>query len=182
MANIGLRKPFVGKLNTDGTYAAPAALGKAVSLELTPNYATGALYGDDVKVEDDREFVDATITLGVTTVPVEFNNSMFGHTVTDSATTYNADDVIPYVGFGIIGTEKVDGVKKYVATFLPKCKFSEPGKSYATKGDSITYNTPSLEGSAMALDNLDWKYDKICDTEAEAVTWINGKFGVTNNG
>ena len=116
-------------------------------------------------------------------VPAAFNNAMFGHTTADGETTYNANDEIPYVGVGIIGVEKIDGVKKYVANFLPKCKFNEPGKSYETKGDSITYNTPSLEGSALALDTGVWKYDKVCDSEADALTWINNKFGVNaNNG
>ncbi|MDO4648075.1 MAG: major tail protein [Eubacteriales bacterium] len=175
MANIGLRKPFVGK-KTDTGYDTHATLGKAVSIEVTPNYATGALYGDDTKCEEDREFIDATVTLGTTTVPVKFNESMFGHALNVDETTYNAYDEVPYVGLGFIGVEKIDGVKKYVATFLPRVKFAEPGKSYETKGDSITYNTPSLEGSALALDNGDWKFDKICDTEADAITWIEGKF------
>ncbi len=176
MANIGLRKPYVGK-RTDTGYDAPATLGKAVSIEVTPNYATGALYGDDTKCEEDREFIDATVTLGTTTVPVAFNSSIFGHTVASEETTYNAYDEIPYVGLGFVGVEKVDGVKKYVATFLPRVKFAEPGKSYETKGDSITYNTPSLEGNALAEDNGDWKFDKICETEEAAITWIKSKFG-----
>lgn len=181
MANIGLRKPIVAPMLAEGGYGAPAALGKAVSTEITPNYAEGSLYGDDFKCEEDKEFVDATVNLGVTTVPVSFNNSMFGHTVTDQETTYNANDEAPYVGMGIIGVEKIDGRKKFVANFLPKCKFKEPGKSYQTKGDSITYNTPTLEGTALALDSGVWKYDKVCDTEDAAVTWINGKFGASEN-
>ena len=177
MASIGLRKPYIATLNSNGTYTGTATLGKAVSTNITPNYAEGSLYGDDIKCEEDREFTDASIEMGVTTVPTAFNNVMFGHTVSDGLTTYNANDESNYVGYGTIGVEKVDGVKKYVAMFLPKCKFYDPGESLSTKGDSITYNTPTISGTAFALDSGVWKYTKACDTESAAISWIETKFG-----
>ena len=180
MANIGLRKPIVAKRNTGGTYGTPAALGKAVSVDITPNYAEGSLYGDDMKCEEDREFIDAALTLGVTTIPATFNETLFGHSVAnDGEVQCNAGDESNEVGVGLIGVEKVDGAKKYVATFMPRAKFTDPGASYQTKGDSITYNTPSITGTALATDDGLWKISKGFDTETEAETYINTRFGAS---
>ena len=40
MAYIGLRKPIIGKMEESGTYAEPFALGKAIGLQVTPNYTS----------------------------------------------------------------------------------------------------------------------------------------------
>ena len=44
MAYIGLRKPIIGKRNEDGTYETPFRMAKAISVNITPNYAEGSLY------------------------------------------------------------------------------------------------------------------------------------------
>lgn len=176
MAYIGLRKTYIAKLES-GSYTGPETVGHAVSTEVTPNFAEGELYGDDMVVESDREFVDADINIGVTTVPKAFNDTMFGNTVGADGVTHNANDEPNFVGYGTIGVEKVDGVKKFVGMFMPKCKFFEPGVSMNTKGNSITYNTPSITGKGYAKDNGDWKYTEVFDTEAGAIAWIETKFG-----
>lgn len=181
MANIGLRKPFFAPLKTTGTgYDAPATLGQAVNVKISVNKAEGELYGDDVMVESDSEFSSATIDLGVTTVPVAFHQSMFGHTTSEEETTYSVNDTPPEGGFGIIGVEKVDGKRKFVANFFPRAKFSEPDSEYETKSGSISYKTPSISGKAMADSTGVWKKDKICDTEADAVKWLNTQYGVAS--
>lgn len=181
MANIGLRKPFFAPFKSTGSgYDAPAALGKAVNVKVSINKAEGELYGDDALDESDSEFSSATIDLGVTTVPIEFHQSVFGHTVTEQETTYNVNDEAKEGGFAIIGVEKVNGKRKFVANFFPRTKFSEPDSEYDTKSGSISYKTPSLSGTVKPDSTGDWKKDKICDTEADALRWINTQFGVTS--
>lgn len=80
------------------------------------------------------------------------------------------------MGFGFISVEKVNGVRSFVAAFLPKVKFTEPSDDYETKGESITYKTPSITGKATADDDGVWKETDVFATEAEAVSWITGKF------
>lgn len=176
MAYIGLRKTYIAKIVNEA-YTALATLAHAVSTDITPNYAEGSLYGDDMMVESDKEFKDADISMGVTTLPQSFRSTMFGNTVGDSGVTHNKDDESNFVGYGTIGVEKVDGVRKYVALFMPKCKFFEPADSLETRGDSITYKTPSITGKGFALDSGAWKYSQVCDTEAAAITWLETKFG-----
>lgn len=176
MAFIGFRKLTVAAMADDGTYGTPATLGKAVSMSITPNSAEGTLYGDDVAVEHDEAFTDADVTLGSTYIPTALWATIFGHTVSTDEVTFGAADTAPYIGIGAIAPKKIDGVEKYEAIFLTKVKMSEPESSFETKGDSITYNTPEISGSAIADGNGVWKLTKECATEADAQTWITSQF------
>lgn len=185
MAYVGLRKPYVGQRTVSElgvvAFAAPEQMAKAVSLEITPNYSEGTLYADDGQAEYDKEFKDADITLGTDTIPVSMQGIMFGHTVSesDSTVTHNSGDQAPYVGMGIVEVQKVNDVKTFVAAFLPRVKFSEPSESFETKGDSITYKTPSISGKAFADDEGIWKKTCQCTTEEAAIAWIKTQFGVS---
>ena len=50
MAYVGLRKPIIAQLKNDGSYDDPFAFGKAIGLQVTPNYAEGSLYADDLSL------------------------------------------------------------------------------------------------------------------------------------
>lgn len=179
MAYIGLRKPLVGKLDvTTGKYEAGASCGRAIGVTVTPTYAEGSLYGDDVLAESDKFFTKADLTLNTCEIPLKMNEILFGHKTDEEQKTidYKADDECNYVGLGLIGVEKVKGVRSYVATFICKAKFADPGTNWTTKGDSITYDTPSMTGTAEALDDGTWKKDKVCATEAEAEKFIKDCF------
>lgn len=181
MAYIGLKKPIIGKRTGAKKYEAPSALGKAVSMTITPNYNEASLYGDDALAEYDKYFKDADITLGTTTIPIAMHETMFGHTVSssDNTVSFNSNDENNYVGVGIMSVEKVDGETKYAAMFMYKVKFSEPSDDFTTRGDSIEYKTPSISGKASPEDDGLWKITKTFDSESEALKWINTQFGVT---
>ena len=176
MAYIGFRKLEAAELAANNTYGTPATIGKAVSMTITPNSAEGTLYGDDMAVEHDEAFTDADIEIGATYIPVAMFQTLFGHTVATDEVTYDVDDAAPYVGLAAYAPKKVDGTEYWEAIFLPKVKFAEPESSYETKGDSITYNTPTISGKAIADSTGVWKVTKQCATEAEAQTWIAGQF------
>ncbi len=179
MAYIGLRNPIIGKRTAAGKYATPAALGKAISIEITPNFNEASLYADDGLAEYVKEFKDADITLGTSTIPAALHAVMFGHTVEENAITFNKDDQNAYVGFAVISQTINDDERKYEAIFIPKVKFSDSSDSFETKGDSVTFKTPSISGKASAEDDGVWKYVEAFATEAEATAWVNKKFGVT---
>lgn len=182
MAYIGLARPTVAALTEPAnTYSEPFTCGKAIQIDITPQYAEGSLYADDVKAEYDKEFKYADITLNTSTLPVKAHEVMFGHTVIegDETITFRADDEAAYVGFGFRVAEKVDGVRKYTASWLYKVKFTEGQESYKVKGDNIEYQTPSITGQAMALSNGQWKEVKMFATETEAIAWLDEKSGKT---
>lgn len=180
MAYIGLRNPIIGKRTAAGKYSTPSAMGKAVSVEITPNYAEASLYADDGKAEYVKEFSDADVTLGTDTIPQAMYETLFGHTVSDTdGVTFNKDDANGYVGMAITAVSIVNDVKKYEAMFLPMVKFADSSDSFETRGDSVTFKTPSISGKAAVEEDGNWKYVQAFDTEAEATAWVNKKFGVT---
>lgn len=179
MAYVGLRKPIIAQLKNDGTYDDPFAFGKAIGLQVTPNYAEGSLYADDGQAEYDKEFSYAEVTLNTSTIPIVAHEKMFGHTVTEQNVKFNGDDQNNDVGLGWISVEKVNGVRSFIGNFLSKVKFSEPSEDYATRGESIEYKTPSITGRASTVAGGNWKETETFGTEAEAKNWIYGKFGKT---
>lgn len=179
MAYVGLRKPIIGEYLGNKTYGDPFAFGKAIGLQVTPNYAEGSLNADDEQAEYDKEFNYAETTLNTNTIPILAHDIMFGHTIDKEkrSVRYNKDDQANYVGQGWVSVEKVDGKRSFIGNFLYKAKYSEPAEDYGTKGDSIEYKTPSISGRASSDDDGDWKDTQAFNTVAEALNWIYEKFG-----
>lgn len=182
MAYVGLRKPIIAKRTGKGKYEDAITFGKAVGVNVTPNYAEGSLNADDEQAEYDKEFNYADVTLNTSTIPLEGQEAMFGHTVEEAKRNvkFNISDQAGYAGVAWLSVEKIDGTRYYVGNFLPKVKFSEPSEEYSTKGDSIEYKTPSISGRAFAEDDGMWKEIQKFDTEEEALAWCNGKFTGVN--
>ena len=181
MAYFGLRYPLIAKYNrTTGVYSGGFVCGKAVSLEITPNYSEGSLYGDDEQAEYEKSFTNANVTLGTTTLPVEAADTVFGHTV-DSQTnevTKKTTDEANYVGVGTVIDEVVDGVKKYFAYIITCAQFSEGAESFTTKGDSITFSNPSIAGLAIGDKDSVWQTKKPFDDAASALAYIKTTFNM----
>lgn len=181
MAYVGLRKPIVAKMTGEKTYDEPFALGKAVGLQVTPNYAEGSLNADDEQAEYDKEFNYAEVTLNTSTIPITAHEKMFGHKINEeiNGVTFNKDDQSNYVGLGWISVEKVNGKRSFIGNILYKTKFSEPSEDYATKADAIEYKTPSITGRALAAGDGDWKDTQSFDAVQEALNWVYEKLGAT---
>lgn len=183
MANFGLSKPWIAKYVSNKKYTDAFQCGKAISTSVTPNTVNASLYADNQQVEDVTEFSNATIALGVNTLPAKAAPILFGHTVADDGTeTSNTGDSSSYVGYGFVVAAMDEGVKKYQGCVLHKAKFSEGEESYQTKGDQITFVTPSLNGTAYGDDDGDWRTkSELFSTEAEADSWIQTFLGVTSS-
>lgn len=183
MAYYGLRYPYVGKYDeTNESYTAPTLSARAINFSVSPNYAEGSLAADDeANSEYDKEFTDADVTLGTDTIPTAWRTDMFGNTETSGEIASGKDDVANYVGVGVIAPEKIRGVKKWVAVFLPMVKFTEPGDEFETKGSSITYKTPSITGKAKTDADGNWRYREAFSDIDDAKAYILGKFGVVES-
>lgn len=178
MAYVGVAKIIVSTRKDDGTHENPFECGKPIQIDIDPQYAEGTLMAGDEEAEYDKEFRSAGITLNTSTLPVEAHEKMFGHTVKESGgVTFKASDEAKYVGVGFRVAEKVDGKRKYVATFLPKVKFGEGAESYKTKGENIEYQTPTIAGKALPDKDGTWKETEPFETEQEAIEWLEEKGG-----
>lgn len=179
MANIGLTNIWYSPLTegADGTaiYEGAKQLGKAVSCSTSITNNEAKLYGDDTLQESDTSFAGGTITLGVTDDDDTVFAELLGHTINaDGEVIKAATDAPIYVGVGRIVTKMVNGAYKYKVEFLYKVKFSEPSKDENTKGESIEFATPSIEGIISALDDEanNWNKSKTFNTKSDALTYL----------
>lgn len=183
MAFVGLSKPYIALLKDEATptYEKGFKCGKAMTLNITPNYNEASLYADNQRAEYEKEFKDGTITLGTDRLPVDAATVLFNHEYDDAdkKTTYKTSDSANYVGVGFVVQKVLDGVKSYEATIVYKCKFTEGADDYTTKGESIEFKTPSLEGAISALETGVWKTTQEFDTEANAESFIKTTFAIS---
>ena len=182
MANIGLTNIWFSNLTEaqDGTatYDGAKNLGKAVSCSVSITNNEAKLYGDDSLAESDTSFASGTITLGVTDDDDSIFAPLLGHSIDQETNEVikTSNDTAPYVGVGRIVTKMVNGSYKYKVEFLYKVKFSEPSKDESTKGESIEFSTPSIEGLVSSLDDVNgtWSKSKTFDVKSDALTYLKG--------
>lgn len=180
MARIGLSNIWYSELTeaTDGTatYAGPTQLAKAVSANVSITNNEAKLYADDGLAENDTSFASGTISLTVDEDGDTVFADLLGHTVTSGEVVKKSTDSAPYVGLGRVITKMVNGVYKYKAEFLYKVKFAEPSTEENTKGESVEFGTPTIEGTVACLGDTDgtWCKSKTFDDKDDAVDYIKG--------
>lgn len=179
MAYVGLARPYISQLINEVAkqYSGCFKCGKAMSVNITPNYNEAKLYADNQLAEYVKEFKDGTFKLGTDRLPKQAKKICFGHTVEGDEVTYKTGDTANYVGVGFYVDEMLDGVKQYVATIVYKAKFTEGAEDYTTKGENIEFKTPALEGTIAGISSTEWKKTKAFQTELEAETWIQTILG-----
>ena len=157
MATIGLDKLFYSKITEDEdgneTYATPASLAKAMTAELSVELAEATLYADDGAAEVVKEFQSGTLTLGVDDIGVSVAQDLTGATLDDNKVLVSAseDGGAPVaVGFR---AKKANG--KYRYFWLYRVKFGIPSTNLTTKGESIEFSTPSIEGTVTRRNKVD---------------------------
>lgn len=184
MAKIGLTNIWWAKLTegSDGTptYDGAKTFGKAVSTKVDVTNNDASLYAEDALAESDKTFNSAKVTLGVADDDDTIFAPILGHTVKNGdggkgEMVRNANDTAPYIGLGRVITKMVNGALKYKGEFLYKVKFSEPSQDDQTKGESVEFKTPEIEGTASSLINGDWSAAQTFDTKDAAVTWVKDK-------
>lgn len=187
MASIGLTNIWFGFLTeaADGTpsYADGQKLGKAVSANVSITNNSATLYGDDALAESDTSFANGTITLGVTDDDDTIFAPLLGHKITAGEVVKASTDAAPYVGVGRILTKMVNGAYKYKVNFLYKVKFSEPSNDETTKGETVEFSTPSVEGMVSALsDNKGtWGISKTFTDKDDAISYLKGLLGIVES-
>ncbi len=183
MAYVGVAKPYIAKLVNEKTkkYENGFKCGKAMNVNIAPNYNEGKLFADNQLAENVKEFKDGTMTLGTDRLPKEAESVCFGHDVKEDRVVYKTGDSANYVGVGFYVDEMLDGVKRYVAIVVYKVKFSENAEDYTTKGENIEFKTPSISGTISGLSSTEWKERNVFDTEEEAEAWIKEVLCIEDN-
>ena len=173
MATIGLDRLYYSKItegaNSDETYAAPVSLAKAMQADLSVELAEATLYADDGPAEVVKEFKSGTLSLGVDDIGKTTAEDLTGAQIDDNGVVIAAsEDGGDPVAIGF-RAKKSNG--KYRYFWLYRVKFGIPATNLTTKGDSITFSTPTIEGTVLRRNKLDqngkhpWKAEV---TEGEA--------------
>jgi len=186
MATIGLDRLYYSTITeapTTGeeTYAVPVMLAKAISAELSVELAEATLYADDGPSEIVKEFKGGKLTLGVDDIGRAAAEKLTGATADSKGVLISAsEDGGESVAIGF-RAKKSNG--KYRYYWLYKVKFAVPSDSLATKGDSITFQTPKIEGTVSRRNKLDtrgrhpWKAEVNEDDTGVTGTVITGWYG-----
>jgi phi13 family phage major tail protein len=157
IATIGLDRLFYAKITEDAdgneSYGKPAVLAKAIKAELSIELAEAVLYADDSAAFVVKDFKSGKLVLGVDDIGVTAAQDLTG-AVTDEngvlvSVTEQAGSPVA-IGFR---ARKPDG--KYRMFWLYRVKFGIPSTNLETKGDSISFQTPSIEGTVMRRNRLD---------------------------
>ena len=131
----------------------PPPLAKAMTADLTVELAEATLYADDGAAEMVKEFKSGTLSLGVDDLGATIASDLTGATIDSSGVIIStAEDGGAPVAVGF-RAKKANGKYKYY--WLYRVKFGIPATNLATKGDSITFSTPTIEGTIMRRNNAD---------------------------
>ncbi|AUS97340.1 phage tail protein [Clostridium thermosuccinogenes] len=157
MATIGLDRLYYAKIteneNGEETYDTPVPLAKAITAELSVELAEATLYADDGAAEVVKEFQSGTLTLGVADIGVDAAEVLTGATLDDNKVLIStSEDGGAPVAIGF-RAKKANG--KYRYFWLYRVKFGIPATNLQTKGDSITFSTPTIEGTVMRRNKPD---------------------------
>ncbi|MCL2644985.1 MAG: phage tail protein [Betaproteobacteria bacterium] len=183
MATIGLDRLFYAPITeapTTGeeTYGAPVMLAKAISAELSVELAEATLWADDGAAEIVKEFKGGKLTLGVDDIGRSAAETLTGATADSNGVLVSAsEDGGNPVAIGF-RAKKANG--KYRYFWIYRVKFGIPSTNLATKGDNITFSTPTIEGTISRRNKLDgngnhpWKAEVNADDQGVSAATITG--------
>ncbi len=157
MATIGLDKLYYASITEDQngieTYGTPVQLAKAISADLSVELNEATLYADDGQAEAVKEFKSGTLSLGIDDIGSDAAAALVGAVVdTNGVLVSGGEDASKYVAIGF-RAKKANG--KYRYYWLYRVLFGVPATNLATKGDSITFSTPTIEGTIFRRNKTD---------------------------
>lgn len=194
MANVGLKSFLYGELteSTSGTatYAAAKKLAGAIEAKVSVDLNSATIYRDDALGYEDTSFKKGTITLGIDDDDETIFATLLGKKVATESftpsgateaisvkkiTSSNTDAPIP-VGFGYVTGKQQDSVRKYKVQFFKKVTFKPFQTDSKTRGESLEFTTPSVEGTISTLADGTWKDEATFDTEALAIAYLKSLY------
>ncbi len=157
MATIGLDRLFYAPItedeNGEETYGTPKMLAKAIKADLSIELSEAVLYADDAASEIVKDFKSGTLSLGMDDIDRAAVQELTGAITDNNGVLISSSEDIGLpvaVGFRAL---KSNGRYRYF--WLYRVKFGIPAANLQTKGDSISFQTPTLEGTVMRRNKPD---------------------------
>ena len=183
--------PDTGKVTYSGGMINPHAIEYTLPPESTDN---NPLYGDNQIIENDTpRFNGATLSLGIDELEqdvaefilgVKIIQMSYGTDKTVKVTVYDDEQTPPFLGQGIIEEHQINDVNRYKAVIMNKVQFNNPETTATTRGESIEWQTKTIEGNVTRSDATGadgvhpWKTGAWFDSEAEAIEYLKYMLGV----
>lgn len=197
MASIGLTgfwiAPYIENATHDGySYEGRKKVAKAVEADVSYTVAEASFYADNAKDDEVRAVTGVDVTLTPNDVSIDWEEELG---LADTTVSINGEDVevralrsdteSGFRGLAYIENTRESGTEKYAVRFFPKVKFHPAdSRNTSTKGESISFNTQTIvaTGFADVKGNLELFPKNRFATEALAVTYIEGLFGIGTSG
>jgi len=155
------------------TYSTPVKLSPAVSANITPNFESVTMYGDDRAVYIEEALGAIEFEFAVTDLKTAEYELLLGKTKNaDGVLIDSVDDQAPFVAI-MFRMKLAGGGYKYYCYY--QGKFQTPGTEAATKGESIEFAPETLTGSFVAREDGKWRAHLNSNdegAEATAATWF----------
>lgn len=123
------------------TYGVIKPVAPAMQVQLTPQVAAGALYGDGLKQEEDVKLTGMQAVMDVNKVPIDVRADWYGHTYENGVVHEKDTDVAKYIAIGYL-VEQTGGEAEYV--WLLKGKPQPYGSTVQQTTENINYSTDSV--------------------------------------
>lgn len=186
---IGCDNLVYATMTTEDTASAAPVYGTVkpaigvMSLNINPNGAQETLFADDGPMETASTLGRIEVEIQKNELTTENKADLLGHQIdSKGALVYGDSDTPPWVAIGF-RTLKSNGNYRYC--WLYKGKFTEPEDSNETKGDSINFQTDTINGQFTRLNYAytlngkkvrPWKYELDQDYEDADPTTISSWF------
>ena len=190
--NVGMMYPVFAPLteHTEGsmpTYGAGKVIQEARNATVTRTYNDNPLYGDDRIVDDDNGLQSLTLSFESTGLSDDDRKFLLGeedYGTSGVSGQWVSDNETPWGGFGYIRKMRLNGQKSFEAWITLKVKFQEESQATNTKEGSISWGTPTLNGTAAGLyvdssDKQRFQLHKTFQAIADAKAWLNTMLNVS---
>lgn len=173
----GVEKAYYAILTQDGenpTYEQAKYLPGLREISVTANEEQATIYAENRLYDSENSLGEIEVTLDFASIDTSDYAALFGKKLAQSGGIIeSADDQPPYIALMVEKTLS-GGVKEYLTLY--KGKLSLPEDKAKTKEGKTEYQTVSLSGIFMPLENGIWKYsvkttDADFDQETHDTSW-----------
>lgn len=195
MANVGLRYAVFAPITSEVrgqkvVYGTGVVVGRAIRADLSWERNDNPLSADDVEVDNDNSLVGGSIVFTLDSIQEDAQKIMLGDYI-DSKEGEPKEwednaDASPYGGFGTVRVKRENNEYTYEALWLHKTQFGQTSETMETKGRTINWQTPTINGRIMPVYNNVENKPRVrrratFKTAGEAIEWLNKLANVADN-